>query len=324
MKLTAPAFAMAVTLALPAPLLADAPLRVVATVGMVGDIAARVGGTCAQVETLMGPGTDPHYYVATASDIRRLGAAELILTSGHGLEGRMGEVLARVGARIPGLAVAEAVAGAQDLLDDPDEPGTVDPHLWMDAALWSRTARVIADAIGERRPDCADALVENAARLEADLLALHRWIGEAIGSIPEDQRLLVTPHDAFNYFSRAYGIAASEAIEGISTESEASIADIREVADFVIENRLQAVFVETTINPRTIEALVAEVRARGHTVKIGGELFSDALGAAGTPEGSYAGMMRANTETMVVALGGTLPEWPAELSHWLEEWGVTE
>jgi manganese/zinc/iron transport system substrate-binding protein len=194
----------------------------------------------------------------------------------------------------------------------------------MDASRWARIAPVVADAIAEARPDCAAEVEANAAAYMDDLTALHDWVGAAIASIPEGRRLLVTAHDAFEYFSLAYGIEASEAIEGISTTTEASIADIRSVADFVVDRQVPAVFVETTLNPRTIEALVQEVRARGHEVAIGGTLYSDGMGPEGTADGTYIGMIRANPETIVEALRGELPIWPEALAGWAEAWSVSD
>ena len=305
------------------PVAAEAPpLRVLTTVAMIADVAAGVAGDCAEVTALLGAGSDPHLHRPTAGDVRRLAEAELILYVDPSLEARLAEVLAGFADRTPTVGLARAAFDAAELLDDPDEAGSIDPHLWMDVSRWARIAPVIAEAISEQRPACAAAMADNVARLTGELDALHGWVGAAIASIPEGQRLLVTAHDAFYYFADAYGIEASEAIEGISTESEASIADIRAVAGFVIDRGVPAVFVETTISPRTIEALVAEVRGRGHEVRIGGELFSDAMGPAGTPEGSYVGMIRANTLTIAEALGGTVPDWPAELQGWAEGWGL--
>lgn len=304
--------------------LAAEPLRVVATVGMVGDVAREVAGDCAVVETLLGPGVDPHNYSATPADVRRLGAADLILYVDVALEEQLARVLGSFSTRTPTLGVLRAALGEDELLDDPDEPGLPDPHAWMDVARWARIAPVIAEAVIDQRPDCAEMINANAEAYAAQLAALHLWVGDAIASIPEGQRLLVTAHDAFEYFSDAYGIEASEAIAGISTAAEVGIADIRAVADFVAERGVPAVFPETTVNPRTIEALVQELAARGHTVAIGAALFSDAMGDAGTPEGSYIGMIRANTLAIVSALGGNPPPLPEALAPWAEAWGVTD
>lgn len=309
------AFTLAALLALaPPPAQAEAPLNVLATVGMIADVAQNVAGDCAEVHSLLGPGTDPHSYSASPSDVRKLAAADLIFYVDAALEDRLADVLAGMSRHVPTVGLLEAAFSRAALLEDPDAPGQPDPHLWMDVSRWALIAPVIAESIGEQRPDCVTTLAENATRYMAALDALHGWVGEAITSIPEGQRLLVTAHDAFYYFADAYGIEASEAIEGISTASEASIADIREVANFVIERNVPAVFVETTINPRTMQALVEEVRSRGHDVEIGGALFSDAMGDEGSPEGTYIGMIRANTETITRALGGSLPDWPEALA----------
>ncbi|TVR82602.1 MAG: manganese transporter [Rhodospirillales bacterium] len=303
---------------------ADPPLRVLATVAMISDVAETVAGDCADVTTLIAPGVDPHYYSATPSDVRALSRAELILYVDFALEEQLAEVLQALSNRTPSIGVLEAALTSDRLLDDPEEPSATDPHAWMDVSRWAQIAPVITTAIAEQRPDCAEAMEARAVEYIAKLDALHGWVGEAIASIPEQNRILVTAHDAFYYFSDAYGIEASEAIEGLSTTAEASIGDILEVAEFVIENDVPAVFIETTVNPRTIQALVAEVRSRGHRLEIGGELFSDAMGEPGTPEGTYIGMVRANTVTITEALGGTVPAWPDALSDWAIAWNLSD
>ncbi len=300
----------------------EGALNVLATVVMIADVASIVAGECADVTSLLAAGSDPHLYRATAADVDKLAGADLILYVDHALEARLADVLERFADRTPTIGLARAALDDSALLSDPEEDGEIDPHLWMDASRWARIAPVIADAIAEQRPDCAADMAANVERLSVQLSALHTWAGQAIGSISEGQRLLITAHDAFHYYAEAYGIDASEAIEGISTESEASIGDIRDVATFVVERGVPAVFVETTINPRTIEALVAEVQNQGHNVVIGGELFSDAMGDEGTPEGTYVGMIRANTITITEALGGTVPDWPEALRDWAHHWGI--
>ncbi|TVQ52351.1 MAG: manganese transporter [Rhodobacteraceae bacterium] len=319
----AQALAFAAAVASAAPVAAEeGPLNVLATVAMISDVAQSVAGDCARVATLMGPGIDPHYYSATPRDVEAIAAADLIFYVDRTLEERLADVLDRFRDRTPTVGLARTAFDPADLLADPDEPGAMDPHLWMDVSLWARIAPAIAEAIAAQRPACADAMAENVETLTTELDALHAWVGAAIASIPEGGRVLVTAHDAFEYFSRAYGIEASEAIEGISTASEASIGDIRAVAAFVIERGVPAVFVETTVNPRTIEALAAEARSRGHDLRIGGELFSDAMGDTGTAEGTYIGMIRANTVTITEALGGAVPAWPDALGSWAQAWGV--
>ncbi len=324
LKRTALAAGMALALSAPAAGAAEnAPLNVLATIGMIADVAQTVAGECAAVSTLIGPGVDPHYYSATPADVDRIAAAELILYVDRTLEERLADILARFRARTPTVGLAAASFDTAALLEDPDARGEMDPHLWMDVSRWAQIAPVIADAIADQRPDCAEAMAANVEALSAQLDALHAWVGGSIASIPQGSRMLVTAHDAFYYFADAYGIEASEAIEGISTASEASIGDIRAVAAFVIENDVPAVFVETTISPRTIQALVAEVQAQGHDVVIGGALFSDAMGDAGTAEGTYIGMIRANAVTITQALGGTVPDWPEILQDWADEWDIS-
>ncbi len=302
------------------PAAAQAQTNVVATIGMIGDVAATIGGDCVSVTTLMGPGIDPHLYQATARDVQTFGNADLILYSGHTLEGQLADVLARLGERTPTLPVSEAAIPASDLIATDDSYG-VDPHVWMDAALWARTAPVIAEALMEVAPHCADAISAAAQEFEAQLLALDDWVRGTIASIPEPQRILVTAHDAFAYFGRAYGIEVT-GIQGISTAAEASIADIRETADLLVEREIPAIFVESTINPRTTQAVIDAATRQGHRVTIGGELFADAMGETGTPEGTYIGMIVSNTLSIARALGGTPAPFPATLEAWADQWGV--
>ena len=285
------------------------PVRVVATVGMVGDLAAWVGGGCAVVDTLMGPGIDPHLFRASAGDVARLADAEVILFVGSNLEGQLGDVLERFSRRVPTLSYVDAaLAGAAELRPD-------DPHAWGDAALWARGLPAMAAQLAEVRPRCAPLFTARADTLSAHLQALHAWAQASAATVPAP-RTLVTAHDAFGYLGAAYGLAV-RGIEGISTESEASIADIRATADLIVETGVRAIFVETTIAPRTIEAVQAAVNARGREVAIGGALFGDALGDADTPEGTYVGAFAHNLRTIVTALGGAAAPWPEELALWL-------
>ena len=303
-----------------APVQSQEPLSVVATVGMIGDIAQIVGGECVSVETMMGPGIDPHLYQATARDVQTLNHADLILYSGYSLEGQLGDVFERYAERVPTLAVAEAGISEAELIATATAYG-VDPHVWMDVSLWALTVPAIAAKLTELLPDCAPAIAANAEDYGAQLTALHAWTAEAIASIPTDQRVLVTAHDAFAYYGRAYGIEVA-GIQGISTQSEAAIADIRQTADLIVARAVPAIFVESTINPRTIEAVMAAARQAGQPVEIGGQLYSDAMGEAGTAGGTYIGMIHSNTVSIVTALGGTLPSLPADLQDWARQWSL--
>ena len=289
---------------------AAAPPQAVATVGMIGDVAERIAGECVEVETLMGPGIDPHLYQASSSDVRLLQRAEAILYAGYALEGQLGAVLAKLGERKPAVAVSEAAARRGSLIQVGG--GNVDPHLWMDPQLWADTTPAIAEALAGIAPDCAAAIRERAATYRERLAALDEWIAASIATIPERQRVLITAHDAFGYYGRAYGLEV-RGIQGISTDSEAGIADIRRMVSTVVERRIPAVFIESTINPRTVEAVVDAAGRRGHELAIGGELYSDALGSPGSGAGTYIGMLRSNTETIVRGLGGKPAPWPEAL-----------
>jgi len=298
----------------------ERPLAVLATVGMIADVAANVGGDCVFLITMMGPGIDPHLYQATARDVQRLQAAEVIFYAGHSLEGQLGDVLGRFAERTPTVAVAEAAIAPDELIAH-EGAYAVDPHVWMDAGLWAQTVPVVAESLAALRPACATVIAANAARYAAELEALDAWAAASIASIPEAQRILVTAHDAFGYYGRAYGIEVV-GIQGISTESEAGVADIRAMSALIADRRVPAVFVESTINPRTMQAVIDAVRQQGSEVTIGGQLYSDAMGDTGTPEGTYIGMIRANTIAIATALGGAPAPLPDALAAWAEHWRI--
>lgn len=305
------ALMLAAVLAGPTARAAD-PARVVATVGMVADVARIVAGPCAATQALMAPGIDPHLYKASAGDVATLAQADAILTVGLNLEGQLGDVLARLARSRLVVAVGEAAVPEAERLTAGDY---ADPHVWMDGALWARTAPVIAQALGAIVPDCAADMAARAEAYRTELLALDAWVRASVATIPAERRLLVTAHDAFAYYGRAYGIEV-RGIQGVSTDSEAGIADIRAVVDTVVADRVPAIFVESTINPRTVEAVIAAAADRGHALALGGSLHADALGAPDTPGGTYAGMLYENTRTIVTALGGTPVPLPAALHAW--------
>jgi manganese/zinc/iron transport system substrate-binding protein len=310
--------AMALAAALPG--LAPAQPKAVATVGMLADVARSVAGDCVAVETMMGPGTDPHLYRASAGDVRLLFGADAILYAGNNLEGQLGEVLGKLAARKPTRAVAEAAVPPEQLLAFAGVHYP-DPHVWMDVSQWALTAPVIAELFAALVPDCAAAMQGRAEAYMAELAALHDWVRASVATIPPEQRILVTAHDAFAYYGRAYGIEVA-GIQGISTESEAGIADIRQVVDVVVARRVPAVFIESTINPRTIQAVIDAAAGQGHPVALGPQLFSDAMGEDGTAAGTYIGMIHANTLGIVEALGGQAAPLPQALTNWAARWDV--
>lgn len=292
---------------------------VLATTGMIGDMVDTIGGSCVNTRVLMGPGIDPHLYRAAASDVRAFQEAALVTYNGFGLEGQLDSVLTRFGERRPTLAVAEAARreGPRGVIRSAGSDA-VDPHIWMDARLWAQGIAPTTEALAAVAPKCASGMRERASTLREQLHALDDWIMARINSIPSSQRILLTAHDAFRYFGRAYGIEV-RGIQGISTSSEASVADIQSIAGLIAERDIPALFVETTINPRPVDAVVAAARERGADVSIGGSIYGDALGESGTLGDRHVGMLIHNTAEITRALGGSVKPLPASLTQWQAE-----
>lgn len=286
---------------------AEYPYKVTTTVGMITDIVRHVAGDKAEVTGIMKEGVDPHLYKPTVSDITRLQKADVVFYNGLKLEGKMSDLLDKIsedGGRVH--AVTEALAqDEQYVMNDINQHH--DPHVWMDAQAWIRSVRTVADRLSEYDPTNADLYKANAEAYIIELEALDAYARQVIGSIPEQQRVLVTAHDAFQYFGRAYGIDV-RGIQGISTESEAGLKDINDLVKFLVDNEIKAVFVETSVADKNVRSLVEGAKANGHDVKIGGSLFSDAMGPAGTYEGTYIGMIDSNATIIARALGGEAPE----------------
>lgn len=295
---------------------AGGPPLVVATTGMVGDLAREIGGTRVQVSVLMGEGVDPHLYKAAPGDVRLLSRAGLVLYSGLHLEGRMGDLLAGLGKEKPTIAVAESIP-AESLRHAGGSGEHPDPHVWFDAVLWARGIAVTRDALATLDPAGTGEFEARAGAYAEVLRALDEHARVCLGSVPLESRVMVTAHDAFGYFGRAYGVEVL-AIQGISTDSEASLRDINHLVDTLVTRTIPAVFVESSVPRKTIDALVEGCAARGHRLAIGGELYSDALGEAGGPEGTYVGAYVHNVETVTRALGGRVPDsMPGALTEYL-------
>ena len=283
------------------------PYHVAATVGMIADVARAVAGEHAEVVGIIGSGVDPHLYRPTRDDVAHLLRANVLFYNGLKLEGRMSDVLARVAASgKPVIAVAERVE-EDYLLAQPESKGQADPHVWMDVRGWMRVVRVIAEALADFDPERAEDYRHRSAQYLAELEKLDAYVGQVIGSIPEDQRVLVTAHDAFGYFGRAYGLEV-RGIQGISTESEAGLRQINELVDLIVARKVRAVFVETSVAEKSVRAIIEAARSRGQAVVVGGTLFSDAMGPPGTYEGTYIGMIDHNATVIARALGGRAPE----------------
>jgi manganese/zinc/iron transport system substrate-binding protein len=284
----------------------NSPYKITTTVGMVTDIVRQVAGDKAVVTGLIGEGVDPHLYKPTRSDVAALLQSDIVFYVGLMLEGKMADTLVRVarGGK-PVYAVTELI-DEKYLLEPEGLAGHYDPHLWMDVPAWSRCVEAVAQALSEFDAAHAGYYRANAARYRAELDKLDEYARRTIATIPDKSRVLITAHDAFNYFGRAYGLNVM-GIQGISTESEAGLQDINRLVDFIVENDIGAVFVETSVPDKNVRALIEGARARGKTVVIGGSLFSDAMGPPGSYEGSYIGMIDHNVTTIARALGGQAP-----------------
>jgi len=282
--------------------LSQRPIRVVTTVGMINDIVQNVGGERVEVTSLMGPGVDPHLYKASEGDVTRMAEADVIFYNGLHLEAKMGEVFEKMEGRIKTVAVTQGI-DQTELLAPPEFEGAFDPHVWFDVTLWMKAAEQVRDTLIEMDPDYVELYQANAESYLAELSELHDYVKAQAEKVPGEQRVLITAHDAFNYFGRAYDFEV-RGLQGISTATEAGTADVQSLAEFIAENKIPAIFVESSVPPRTIEAVQAAVRSRGFEVEIGGELFSDAMGDPGTSEGTYTGMVRHNIDTIVSSLLG--------------------
>ena len=284
------------------PSLAGETIAVVATTGMVADAVEHVGGGRVDVEGLMGPGIDPHLYKASEGDLRRLERADVIFYSGLHLEAKLADVLERIGDQRPTRAIATAIPTSR-LLSPAEFEGQHDPHVWFDVELWSVAVADVRDALVELDPGSADLYRANAASYLEELEELDTYVAEQAARVPRERRVVITAHDAFNYFGKAYGFEV-RGLQGISTASEAGAGDVQGLARFIAEREIPAIFVESSVSSRTIDAVREAVRARGFDVEVGGSLFSDAMGDEGTPEGSYVGMVRHNVDTIVAGLLG--------------------
>ena len=277
------------------------PLRVVTTTGMIADLTKLVGGELVTVEALMGPGVDPHLYKATASDVRKLQRADLVLYNGLLLEGKMTDIFARMqrsGRHV--YAITEHIPH-DELIEPAGTSGHPDPHLWFDVELWARCIEPVVAGLTAAAPEHSASFRAGGERAQGELGELHAWATAKANELPVAKRILVTSHDAYNYFGRAYGFRVV-GLQGISTVSEAALADMARLVDFIRENRVKAIFVESSVPHATIERIATDAG-----VVVGGELFSDAMGTLGEVEndydlGTFEGMVKHNLTTMVEAL----------------------
>lgn len=294
--------AVGVACAGPAPPAGDrGPLAVVATTTIVADLVRQVGGDEVAVEALMGSGVDPHLYKASAGDVRRMSSAEVIVYTGLHLEGKMAELFEQMAGRGVATHAVTSCVAEEELLAASGFSGVHDPHVWFDVRLWMSAAECVRDELVARRPAAAATIQARAEAYLTELEALDAWVRERLATVPEERRVLVTAHDAFAYFGRAYGFTV-KGLLGVSTASEAGTSDVQELAAFIAERGIPAVFVETSVSPRFVQALQEAVEGRGGSVTIGGSLYSDALGDPGSEAETYVGTVRANVDTIVRAL----------------------
>jgi manganese/zinc/iron transport system substrate-binding protein len=282
--------------------LANRTIRAAATTGIVADMVENIGGERVEVTALMGTGVDPHLYKASEGDVRTLESADIIFYNGLHLEAGLSGVLERMGDRSSVLAITDGIERSK-LIAPPEFAGSYDPHVWFDVSIWMSTGETVRDTLIELDPEHADLYRANTEEYLTELEELHQYVQARAAEVPEEKRVLITAHDAFNYFGQAYGFEV-RGLQGISTESEASTSDIQDLVNFIVEREIPAIFIESSVPQRTVEALQAAVQAKGFDVQIGGELFSDAMGDPGTEKGTYPGMVRHNIDTIVSALKG--------------------
>lgn len=278
----------------------NSPLNIVCTTGMLGDATAHVIGNHGTVTTLMGPGVDPHLYKATQGDLKVLSNADVIIHNGLHLEGKMGEIFEKLKTRKHIITAAEAIDESA-LINNSDFSEAHDPHLWFDVSLWSKVVLHIGSSLGNLSDSLQPEYNENASIYAQQLLALHDKVKLDIQSIPLERRVLITAHDAFAYFGKAYDIEV-RGLQGISTVSEYGLKDVSDLVRYITDNQIKAIFVESSVSERSLEAVVEGCKELGHPVRIGGTLFSDAMGNENTPEGTYIGMVNYNVSTIIKGL----------------------
>lgn len=276
-------------------------LNIVTTTTMITDLVKNIGGDFINIQGLMGSGVDPHLYKASEGDVSKLANADIVFYGGLHLEGKLVEVFEKMGSQnIKTIAVSDAL-DPKSLIGSEYFASNYDPHIWFDVYNWELITNFVVKKLSEADPEHKDMYDANGKIYLEKLKILDEDVKTVISSLPEDKRILVTAHDAFNYFGKAYGFEVV-GLQGLSTATEAGVQDVQNLASFIIEKKVKAIFVESSVPKRTIEALQAAVNSKDHQVKIGGTLYSDALGNSGTLEGTYIGMFKYNVNTIVNAL----------------------
>ncbi|MFJ8064361.1 metal ABC transporter solute-binding protein, Zn/Mn family [Psychrobacillus sp. NPDC096426] len=273
---------------------------VITTTGQIADAVKEIAGDLVEVKSLMGPGVDPHLYKATQGDLQTLEEGDIIFYNGLHLEGKMSDVFEKMEKEKTVRGIGEAIPKDR-ILSNEENPDLADPHIWFGIEIWQIALEEITKTLIEELPDQKDTFVKNEQAYFQKLADLSDWTASRISEIPEKQRILITAHDAFHYFGNSVGLDV-RGLQGISTDSEYGLKDIQNVVDFLVENNIKAVFVESSVSDKAMKAVIEGAKEKGHTIQIGGELYSDAMGAEGTEEGTYIGMYKHNVNTIVDSL----------------------
>ena len=274
-------------------------LNIVTTTSMITDLVKNIGGDYINLQGLMGSGVDPHLYKASEGDVSKLANADIIFYNGLHLEGKLVEVFEKM-KNIKTIAISDAL-DKNTLIGSEYFASNYDPHIWFDVTYWKQATKFVTDKLSEAIPEKKAIFQTNSDAYLKQLNALHQELETTIETLPEEKRVLVTAHDAFNYFGKAFSFNVV-GLQGLSTATEAGVQDVQKLSSFIIENDVKSIFIESSVPKRTIEALQAAVNSKGHNVTIGGSLYSDALGNLGTIEGTYIGMFKYNVNTIVNAL----------------------
>ncbi|MFJ5772001.1 metal ABC transporter solute-binding protein, Zn/Mn family [Psychrobacillus sp. NPDC093180] len=273
---------------------------VVTTTGQIADAVKEIAGDQVEIKSLMGPGVDPHLYKATQGDLQTLEKADIIFYNGLELEGKMSDIFEKMKKEKTVVGIGDIVPQDQ-ILKDEAHPELSDPHIWFDINVWEIATKELTKTLSEELPNSKEEFAKNEEAFFKKLSDLSDWTDQRISEIPKKQRVLVTAHDAFNYFGKSHGMEV-RGLQGLSTDSEYGLKDVQNIVDFLVDNNIKAVFIESSVSDKAMKAVIEGAKEKGHTIQIGGELYSDAMGAEGTEEGTYIGMYKHNVNTIVDSL----------------------
>lgn len=278
----------------------DGKIKIVCTTGIIGDMVANIVGEEANVKSMMGPGVDPHLYKASQGDLKLLTNADIIIHNGLHLEGKMGKIFEKLKNRKIIFTAADGLV-KEDLINNSNFLGAYDPHIWFDLNLWGKACFHLTESLANVEGLSKEKVLKQGKDYAAEIKEMSSWVKKEIYKIPEKQRVLITAHDAFSYFGKAYDIEV-KGLQGISTASEYGLKDVSDLVNFIIDRDIQAVYVESSVSDKALQAVIKGCESKGHNAIIGGLLYSDAMGEKGSPEGTYLGMVKHNVNTIVGGL----------------------